>query len=361
MNLEKPIFFNENGLFFAQILDRPGFSCYPGNMKTFKLLALAFLVCTAKTSFAVDLPQIERDLSGSGVTGWIHAAVPGQGLYVFTYRNPADFFDHIEMSLVAFQPEIQSQLATFNRQDKVTLHGSFLDNPSPQKHILVTSIEMAKKFEPSYPSEPYQHEAKLPDDLINVKSAQFLVHAVAGDGHILVTEYKDSIVPVFVEKNELTKNLYRGDLVQLAIKIQSYPGRPVHLNLDTAVPESVKVLETIHAKHGKLASVEGALIMFQKSPEILFNVFAVQEKLPAGLSRQYTIVNMENPDLFAKIRTKLQQAWDQESKAYVNGRNKLVSTHVKVKVVGIFNEVDPGQANAQILVPSLDSISVSSF
>jgi hypothetical protein len=35
-----------------------------------------------------------------------------------------------------------------------------------------------------------------------------------------------------------------------------------------------------------------------------------------------------------------------------------LSNVVRVKVTGIFNEVDPSQANAQILIPSADSIVV---
>ncbi len=331
-------------------------------MNTLKLLALVAVFLSSPVSHAsskVDIGLIESQLAGDGVTGWIHGAVPSQGLYVFTYRNPQDFFDHIEMSLVAYDPVIKAKFATFTREDEVIVKGSFLDNPSPQKHILVTSIDMVKKFETAYPSDPYQHEAKIPDELLNLSSAQFLVHAVAGDGHILVTEYKDSVVPIFAVKNDFTKNLFRGDVVEINFQIRSYPNHPTHLSLDDRVAQPVKVLDSIHAKHGKPALVEGALIMFQKSPEILFNVFAVQEKLAAGLKRQYTIVNMDDPDLFAKIRAKLQQAWDKEPKAYVNGRNKFVSTHLKVKVTGTFNDVDPGQANAQILVKSLDAVEIS--
>ncbi len=310
-------------------------------------------------AFAVDLKEIEKELTTSGVEGWIHGSVESQGLYVFTYRNPTNFFDYIEMSLVSYSPTMMKELASYNRQDKVRVKGAFLSNPSPQKHIMVSSIEMITKYQSPYPTDPYQHQAKIPDELLNQTQGTFLIHAVAGDGHILVVEYKDSILPIFVQNAALAKDLFRGDLVQLKFKIQTDPTHPTHLNLNEKDPQPVQILESIQAKNGKPASVEGALIMFPKSPEIMFNVFAVQEQLPAGLTRQYTLVNFDSADLFQQIRDALQKAWDQYP-GYVNGRNKLVSTHVRVKVTGVFNEVDPSQANPQILLNSLDSIQIIS-
>ena len=69
-------------------------------------------------------------------------------------------------------------------------------------------------------------------------------------------------------------------------------------------------------------------------------------------------MNFDNPDVFTAIRTKLQAAWDKSGSAYVNGRNKLVSTKVRVRATGTFNEVDPSQANPQILLNSADSVQV---
>ena len=319
------------------------------------LLLLPFFTPHAN---AVDMTKLEQDLKTTGIDGWIHGAVESQGLYVFTYRNPTDFFDYVEMSLVTDDADITKTLATLKRNDKVHVTGKFLKNPSPQKHIWLKSIALVKKYESGYPSDPYQHEAKLPDDLLTKTTATFLVHAIGGDGHILVVEYKDSIVPIFVKNADLTKNLFRNDLVKLNFKIQTNPDAPVHLNLDDSVAQPVTVLESIQALHGKPASVEGALIMFPKSPEIIFNVFAVQQLLPEGLNRQYTIVNFDNPDVFTQVRKALQAAWDRHPNDYTNARNKLLNTKIKVKITGTFNEVDPNQANAQILVKSVDDVKI---
>ncbi len=106
------------------------------------------------------------------------------------------------------------------------------------------------------------------------------------------------------------------------------------------------------------AVIEGALILFPKSPEIIFNIFAVQQELPDGLKRQYTLVNMEDPEAFAKIRAKLQAAWDKYGKEYVNGRNKFVSQRIRVKATGTFNQVSANQANPQVFLKNADAIEI---
>jgi hypothetical protein len=270
---------------------------------------------------------------------------------------PRETSDYVEMSLTSENdPVILAKLAAFSRHDKVLVKGSFLKNPSPQKHIAVRAIELVEKYQEPYEREAYRYAAKIPEDLLKATRATFLVHAVAGDGAILVLEYKDQVVPLFVKKPALTHSLYRGDLVDLAYKLQAEPDAPSHLNLNDADPEPVKVLESVVAMHGKPADMDGELVLFPKSPEIKFNVFALLQHLDGSLTRQYTLVNFDSADAFQKIRLKLQAEWDKFGKDYTNGRNKLVSTKVRVHAKGVFNEVDPSQANPQILLKSADDI-----
>ncbi len=319
---------------------------------------LGSLIFSASCAHAIDFKEIEQKLATTGAEGEVHGSAVGQGLFVFTYRNPTDFFDYVEMSLVSYEPAVTTQLGTLNRHDRIRVKGSFLKNPSPQKHIKVTSLDVIKKYSTAYPSSSYSYEARLPDELLNQDSADFIVHAVHSDGHVLVVEYKDAVLPIFVQNGALTEKLYRGDIVKLSIGIQTDPDRPMHLKLNETAPQPVQVLEAIKDKHGKKGSIEGALVLFPKSPIVKFNIFAVLEELQSGLKRQYTLVNFEDPALFTKIREALQKAWDRHPTAYVNGRNKLISTRVRVKATGIFNEVDPNQANPQILLNSLDSIEI---
>ena len=314
------------------------------------------LLSSSFSAGAVDLQQIEKELSTTGLEGWIHGAVKEKDLYVFTWRNPKNFFDYIDMSLVAMDSVIGARLATLSRHDKVRIRGRFLRNPSPQKHIAVTSVELVRKYESAYPSETYQHSTTLPGELLTKDKATFLVHAISGGGHILVVEYKDAVIPIFARDTTQVKDLSRNDIVQLSYTLQEYPGRPVHLELDKKLKRPVKVLESIKDINGKPASVEGTLVLFPKSPSISTNVFAVLQAAEGGFNRQFTIVNFENPELFKQAREVLQKAWDSHPGEYTNGRNKLISKKIRVRIGGTFNQVDANQANPQILIGSIDDV-----
>jgi hypothetical protein len=321
-------------------------------------IALTVFASLSTGALAVDLAKVEADLKGEGAVGWMHGATEHLGLYAFTIRNPENFFDYVIVSLVDSESVSRAKLAEFSRHDKVRIQGEFLDNSSPQKHVLVKAIELVKKYEPAAGAMPdYQYQTDLPKDLLGLNSAKLLVHAIGGEGHILVTEFKDAIVPIFVRNAALTKDLFRNDIIEARFRVQSHPSRPAHLRLLENEPQPIKVIERIQQKHLQAADMTGSLVMFQKSPDIIFNVFAVQELLSDGLSRQYTIVNFKDPEIFAKIRQKLQDAWTEKPDS-INGRNKLVSQKLKVRVRGVFNIVDANQANAQILVESPDQISV---
>jgi hypothetical protein len=325
-------------------------------MKQILALALA-LVFTPLAARAVDLKQVENDLKGNGITGWIHGSVADRNLYVFTYRTPGSFFDFVELSLTAEDDsDLQTKIGTFSRHDKVLVKGSFLKNPSPQKHIRVKSIELVEKYQAPIAHDAYHYETKIPEDLLKTSRATFLVHAIAGDGAVLVLEFRDQIVPMFVKKPELTKGLFRGDLLELSYVLQKNPESPAHLNLDDTAANPLVVRHAIRSLHGKPATLEGELVLFPRSPEIMFNVFALLEHLEAGLTRQYTLVNFDDPATFQKIRAKLQAEWDKFPNAFVNGRNKLVSTRIRVRAKGILNDNDPGQANPQILLKSTDDV-----
>jgi hypothetical protein len=307
---------------------------------------------------AIDIRQIEKELTTTGVVGWIHGSVEAKGLYVFTYRNPGDFFDYILMSLVTDDSAMQAALASFHRHDKVRVKGKFLTNPSPQKHIAVTSVELVKKYESAYPSGPYPYDAALPDELLKKSKATFLIHAIAEEGHILVVEYKDAVTPMFAPDNSLVKELSRNDVVQFKYAIRKRPGWPIHLEIDKDAKRPVKLIESIKDINGKPARVVGTLVLFPQSPEISLNVFAVLQETKYTFNRQFTIVNFEQPEVFKGARDKLQKAWDRHPGEYVNGRNKLISKKLRVRVTGTYNQVSPNQANPQILIGSVEDVEI---
>ena len=303
--------------------------------------------------------KLDRALAaGRAVEGEIHGAYPDLNLYVFTYRDPKNFFDYVEASLIATTPELTARLAELRRHDRVRIQGARADNRSQQVHIELGSLEVVTKYEASPPIPRYEHEASIPDDLLGKTNELFLVHAVNAGGAVLVVEREDVVLPVYVRRPELTRDLSRNDVVRLYYEIRSRPDRPVHLEL-ADVDQPVEVVESVASLHGKPASLEGALVLFPKSPQVLFNVFAVLQELPGNAQRQFTLVNFEDPTKFEAIRKKLQDAWDVAGPdGAVNGRNKLISTKVRVRVTGTFNQIDPNQANAQIVLDGPDAVEI---
>lgn len=320
------------------------------------LLLAGLSLLTACTSLPAKL---ERELAaGRAVEGEVHGAYPELNLYVFTYRQPGNFFDFVEVSLVAPTPELGAQLVALRRHDRVRIQGAIMDNRSRQPHVELRSLEVVRKYEASPPIPSYEYEASIPDDLLGKDDELFLVHAVIADGAVLVVEHEDVVLPVYVTRPELTRDLARNDVVRLSYEIRSRPDRPVHLELRD-VERPVEVVESVTALHGKPAAIEGALVLFPQSPQVRFNVFAVLQELPGNTQRQYTLVNFDDPAVFEAIRTKLQTAWDAAgANSVVSGRNKLISTKVRIRATGTFNQIDPNQANAQIVLAGPDSIAI---
>lgn len=321
----------------------------------FKKLLPTFLSLVSFCAFALDQESVSKLLSTSGLALEVHGVVPGDGIYVVTHRNPENFFDSTQISVLLEDAALKAEFSKLNRHDKVLLWGKIFETPSPQMHIQVTKFELVKKYE-GHPGE-FEYTKDFPEELRSKSQAEFLVHSVAANGAILVLEYKDHIVPMFVRANqmELTKNLNRNDLLRIQYKIQVHPGEPMHIKLATDVESPLVVLQSVLQMHNQPADVEGELIRFPKSPSIKFNVYAILEKLPYGLNRQYTLINFDNAEEFAKMRERLDAAWDADPTNFVNARNKLVHKKLRVRAKGVFNMVDANQANVQILVgPNTD-------
>lgn len=121
-------------------------------------------------ALAVDVNEVDKLLRAEGAVGWVHGAVGERDLFVFSYRNPNDFFDAIQMSLLTQNEAVRATLASLSRHDKVRLKGEVIKNPSPQPHVLVTSVEIVEKWNPATTPPPYEHEG-VPEELKSVSSA----------------------------------------------------------------------------------------------------------------------------------------------------------------------------------------------
>ncbi|NBX68530.1 MAG: hypothetical protein EBR01_06170 [Proteobacteria bacterium] len=335
-------------------------------MRLVIVFAVAFLL--AFNSLRADLPvngklesdttmeEIQRMLEGNGLQGWIHGAVNEYSQYVFTYRVPGNFFDHYEFPITTENPEVKKFLESSNRHDEVIIRGSFLANGAPIQHIDAKEIYLYQKFEDGLGHGKYTHEAKLPEELEGKTELKGKVHAIVDGGKVLVIEYKDAIIPVVVPKPELAKDLYRNDKITLQYKLRKHPHLPAHVAVDVSKTNPIVVTDSLVKWHMKQGSLTGTLVLFPKSPQVQFNVFALQVVDNDGVKREITLVNFDDPKAFEAIRNKLQEWWDEKPQNIINARNKYLNLNVQVKATGTFNVVDPGQANMQILLKGPENI-----
>lgn len=305
---------------------------------------------------AIDYEKIEKDLTGKGLEGWVHGAASELGQFVLTYRVPDNFFEHAEFPLVATSPAKMDLLKGLVRHDHIRVRGKFISNGAPIKHIQVEEVDLLEKFTPHEKEKDYHHEVELPKDLEGKEEMVAKVHAVANEGRVLVVEYRDVVIPIPVSKPDLTKGLYRNDKIRIKYYIKKNPGSPSHLALNPKEAEPLTVVEAVKGLHEQPAELVGELVLFPKSPQVAFNVFALHQVDKDEVAYEYTLVNFDSPEVFKQIREKLQKLWDAHPEGIYNGRNKLINAKVRIRAKGIFNVVDPGQANTQIILKDLDAV-----
>lgn len=321
-----------------------------------KVLFAFFLSSFFSLAGAVELSVVEAALKGDGAVGWIHGADHENRLYVFTYRNPDNFFDNVNLPLIPKNSQAYKVLKDLKRHDLIRVKGSFQKGERVQTHIWADDITVEKVWNVELPN--YSHEVVLPEGLPDQGKIIVKVHAVFAEGHILVVDYNNTILPLVVDAplTSQTSNLFRGDKVRVDYIFRTNPDRPVHIALNPNVEKPVEILDSILTQHGSRFSFEGDLVMFPASPQIKFNVFALMVDVGDGVYRDYTLVNFTDPDLFAQIREKLQKAWDESSIPSENARNKLIKKGLRVRGTGSINVIDPNQANPQILLETIEGI-----
>lgn len=301
------------------------------------------------------MKQLTQELESTGLIGNIHGAVGKSQLFVLSVREPKDFFSHREFSLLAKNQATFETLKQLKRHDRVCIQGKIINNPSPQPHIEVSSLQILEPWSPPTGFSPYQRETNLPAELKQHNSLIGKVHAIGAEGNILVVEYQDSVIPIFVTATEDTQNLYRGDIIQLSYRIQPYPAQPTHLQLDTTVEQPLKVLDAIAAWHNQEKTLTGKLVKFPQSPQLNFDVYAMEVETQ-GVKRYFTLVNFDNMEQFENIRAKLAQIWDDNLATAVSERNMLINPKVTIEAQGTINIVSSEQANPQILLDNPEKI-----
>ncbi len=302
----------------------------------------------------ISLEAVDAALRGKGLSGHMHAADGENGLLVFTYRNPENFFDNLQLSLKAATPEVAEQLAQLNRHDAVRLTGSIVNLENPQPHIRVASVEVLKAWAlmEDIPTDTHRKTTPLPEALKGKTEAPFLVHAVVDQGRVLVLEYRDQLVMMVAPDNTWTKDLFRGDRVTVRYSVRNWPKAPTHIELNTDTTEGkipLQVVESLEALHEKKHTQQGRLVLFKQSPQINRDIWAVEQLLPDGTARYMTLVNFTDEDGGqGAIDAKLKTWWSTHPDKVRDGRNKLLKEGLRIQVEGTLNVVSPNQANAQL-------------
>ncbi len=299
----------------------------------------------------LSMASLAQELTNTGLIGRIHGAAGETQMYVMAVREPSNFFSQREFSLIAKDRQTESALNQLNRHDLVCIQGELIANPSPQEHIVLSSVQVLESWTQPEGFLPYQRQPDIPAELKQRTSIIGKVHAIGAAGKILVIEYQDAIVPIFVLATEYSQNLYRGDIVKLTYQIQQDPQRPLHLQLDTTVEQPIEVMDAIAAWNGQPKIFSGNLVKFPQSPQLKFDVYAMEVNTQ-GIKRYFTLINFENMAEFAKIRQKLANIWDKNAATAVSGRNMLINPEVTIEATGLGNIISPEQANPQILLES---------
>lgn len=309
---------------------------------SFSLLFFFFISCATAQN-------IDDQLKNEGVVAEVHGAPHDLGHYTLSIRDPEDFFKFEHYSLLTKDAALKETFKTLKRHDKIRVWGT-IESYGPQKHLFATKL-IVEESTTDLPK--YERKTEFPANFPAPDTAfKALVHAVIKDKRLLVVEYKDAVLPVRVPSSIELPNLYKNDIVEMKATIADHPGNPSHLRVSEITQK-----EALVNIHEKPIEKTGVLVKFPKSPMVKFDVYAIKEDLEDGLSRQYTLINFENQELFTEIRTKLAKIWDSaDATQIVNGRNKLINPSVIVKAKGIGNMVDTGQANPQIILNNLADV-----
>ena len=303
----------------------------------------------------LELTTLSEELSNTGLIGRIHGAAGESQMFVMSVREPNNFFSHREFSLLAHDRITRTILNQANRHDLVCIKGNFLSNPSPQQHLTVKAIQVLEPWSQPKGFAPYQRQviSELPEQ----GSLMGQVHAIAAQGKILVVEYQNNVIPIYVTATEYTQGLYRGDIIKLAYQIQGQPQKPTHLKLDTTVEQPLEVIDAIASWQNQAQTLTGNLVKFPQSPQLKFDVYAMAVETK-GIQRYFTLVNFQNIEEFEKIRNKLANIWDANVATAISGRNKLINPEVTIQANGLINIVSPQQANPQILLDSAAQVTI---
>ena len=314
---------------------------------------------TAPVRKRVSLEELAERAPREGLRGTMHSANHQLGTYVFTWWDPASFFNSVNFSVEPTTPQAAAALEGMERHQEVLVKGVLVRNGS-QPHLKVESVEPGKKWSPGvHVDEPREPAKDLGKWLGSRKRVEALVHAIAEDGGMLVVELRGEVVPVQVPPDaalrEAVGKLYRGDRIEIRYRVAERPVVPMHLVLTAGEKENepaLRVVDAMKEQHGTTRTVTGRLVLFPLSPVLKRTIWGVEERGPDGLNRYFTIFNFKDAEDQKRIEALLQGAWDAKTDGVRDARNKYLHTRVRVRVTGEVNNPAANQANPTLMTTS---------
>lgn len=304
----------------------------------------------------IDLDAIEKQLNNSGLGGWVHSAVKDEKMFVFTWRQPGNFFINMQFPMFSIDQAVHSKLAKLRRHDQIKLKGKFVKGQAPLQHIEVEEITIVEKY--NGPEDYFEYDPTILNTIMEGSEVVAKVHVVANKGAVLVIEKGDRVLPVFNPEPDLAKCLYRNDKVRIQYKVRSFPNRPSHLELNVEKNQPLEIMERIVDAHGEEFEVSGPLVMFPQSPQIKFDVYAIRDLDPDNLQRNFTFMS-EDFSVFFALKDKLEEVWKTMADSAQYDRNKFINNKIWIKAKGKKNVVDPTQANPQIFISDINDVEIT--
>jgi len=316
-----------------------------------------------------DPTFVDEKLKGDGLLGWMHGIVPSYQHYTFTYRleDPSDFmafFKAQQFTLIPKSEAVAKLLPTLHRHDKVRLKGSYFYNASPIPHLFVESIEVVTPF-PTPTVNDYQFDMRQFKDVEKVQLFGQLHAKVYSEklGYGLIVEHKDAMFPIAVspEHAEVAANMFRSDIVNIALKVIASPRSPAHFVTDPDAANAINVIDPILNCHNQERTVEGFLVKFRKSPAISSDTYGVRVVDNNGIARNFTFFPGDHGDgdfmqLFVDLAAKAKAAWDESPEEEIVVRNYHAKKGIWVKATGRMNVESPDQANPQVYLNKVDDL-----
>lgn len=313
----------------------------------------------------IDIEEVDKKLSSEGIDGYMHGAVPSFSYYVMNY-GPT--LRSLQFNLVALKKAEADILSTLKRHDKVRVFGKVIRNHSPAVHIHVDKIEILKKYKDASQEESNQGDIGGNFSIGEEEKTLFgKVHAVIGEGAGIVMDYQGLVIPVLInsEQRAYANKLYRNDIIQMSVlKMQKSHG-PLHLISNPG--KTMNVVDHMANCHGKEIRLKGILTLFEKSPQINRDVFAIKVSDSNEIQRNFTLFPGIDPvknlsgfmQLFEAISSKMQSEWSNLEQYKQRERNSYSNPKVVITAYGKMNIVSKNQANPQLYISDLSDIDIS--